>query len=93
VSLAATSATTFSSGGTLAIEGRFTDAGAADQPWSYTLVWGDGSASSTGSLASQGTAIAASHRYTAPGSYLAYLTVKDKDGGIGTSAKLAITVR
>lgn len=93
VSLAATSATTFSSGGTLAIEGRFTDAGAADQPWSYTLVWGDGSASSTGSLASQGSATAASHRYTAPGSYLAYLTVKDKDGGIGTSAKLAITVR
>jgi PKD repeat protein len=93
VTLAATTATTLAPGGTLGVEGRFTDAGLGDAPWTYTVVWGDGTTSTTGSTSAQGGAIPAGHRYAAAGTYSAYMTVKDKDGKIGTSASVTVIVR
>jgi hypothetical protein len=36
--------------------------------------------------------LTASHRYTTAGTRLAYMTVKDKDGKVGTSAEITATV-
>src|SRR2546422_715346 len=44
----------------------FSDTGANDAPWTYSIVWGDGT-SSTGTAASAATPIAASHSYSAIG--------------------------
>jgi hypothetical protein len=91
VKFAATSATTFRAGGTLSLQGSFTDRGRLDAPWTYTIVWGDNTPNKTGTLSTQG-AITASHRYTSAGTRSAYMTVKDKDAKVGTSAKIAVTV-
>ena len=69
----------------------FTDAGANDGPWSYTIVWGDSSAQTTGSATTQSTPITASHTYAATGTDTVQLTVSDKDGGAGV-AKAVVTV-
>ena len=61
----------------------FTDAGADDGPWSYRIVWGDGTADQTGSAATQPGPILASHTYVAVGTYAASVFVTDKDGGEG----------
>ena len=77
--------------GTLAVTGSFTDPGASDGPFTYTIVWGDGTASLTGT-GTPGSPISASHVYARAGTWYAYMSVKDKDGGIGTSLKKAVTV-
>jgi PKD repeat protein len=87
----ATSATTIPAGGTVAVAGSFSDAGAADAPWKYTVYWGDG-ATTKGTTDAQRGAIAASHTYTSAGSYLAYLKVTDKDVKSGSSPTIPITV-
>lgn len=92
VKFAATSPTTFRAGGMLSVQGSFTDRGMRDAPWTYTLVWGDGAANKTGMFSSQGAAITASHRYVSAGTRSVFMTVKDKDGTVGTSAKLTATV-
>jgi hypothetical protein len=92
VRFAATSATTLSAGGTFRAQGSFTDRGAGDAPWSYTVVWGDGTANSTGSTTAQGTLPALSHVYTRTGSWSARLTVRDKDGASTTSAAVSVRV-
>jgi hypothetical protein len=66
----------------LNLSARFTDPGATDNPWSYTITWGDG-ATGSGSTNSQANPITASHPYPAPGQYTARVTVTDKDGGTG----------
>ena len=86
-----TSATSVAPGETVSFEGGFTDQGAGDSPWTYTIVWGDGTASETGT-GTPGTPIVASHTYAAPGTSSAYMTVKDKDGGSGLSPKTTVTV-
>jgi uncharacterized protein YjdB/PKD repeat protein len=64
------------------LSARFTDPGATDNPWAYTIAWGDG-ATSGGSTNSQANPITGSHAYPAPGQYTARVTVTDKDGGSG----------
>src|SRR2546430_1960104 len=45
----------------------FSDAGVNDGPWSYTIVWGDSSTVTTGSVTTQTTPITAAHTYAAVG--------------------------
>jgi len=71
-------------GGTpLNLRTTFADPGTTDDPWSYTIAWGDG-VTDGGSLNTQANPISASHMYPAPGRYTARVTVTDKDGGVGT---------
>jgi DNA/RNA endonuclease G (NUC1) len=71
------------SGGTFTLAGGFADPGQNDGPWTYVINWGDGN--SSGSTNAQG-AIAGSHQYFIAGSYTVTLTVKDKDGGVGSAS-------
>jgi trimeric autotransporter adhesin len=66
----------------LTLNATFTDANAADGPWTYAITWGDG-ATGSGSVNALGP-ITASHVYTTPGQYTARLTVTDKDGAAGS---------
>lgn len=91
VTAQATSPTTFAAGGTLSISGGFTDAGAGDAPWLYRIYWGDGAYTVRAPVAA-GASITGSHVYPRPGSYQAYVSVVDKDGGSGRSAGIAVTV-
>jgi PKD repeat protein len=75
-------APTIVSGGTYSLSGGFGDLGQLDGPWSYTINWGDGSQS--GTALTQG-AITGSHTYSTAGSYTVILTVRDKDGGMGSA--------
>ncbi len=90
--LGATTPTTLARGGSLGVDGRFTDKGAADGPWSWKIAWGDGTPATTGTSATQNVPLPASHVYTKAGSYLAKLTVTDKDARSATSAAVAVTV-
>src|SRR5207245_1148808 len=53
-------------GDTLKLTTTFSDAGANDAPWSYTITWGDGS-SSAGTTSSASTPITAAHVYSGLG--------------------------
>ncbi len=70
-------------GTALTLQAGFTDSGANDYPWSYTIDWGDG-ATDAGSTNDQSVPIAASHVYAVPGQRTATVTVTDKDGAAGT---------
>ena len=91
VTASATSPTTFAVGGTLDLQGSFTDKGTGDGPWSYTITWGDLTATTTGT-GTPGTAIVGSHTYAKAGTFYATLSVKDKDNGTGTSTRITVTV-
>lgn len=56
-----------------------------DGPWSYTIIWGDGS-SSSGSLSSQGS-ISGSHTYLLLGTYRITVGVTDGHGASGSASK------
>lgn len=71
------------SGGTFSIAAGFMDAGQNDGPWTYVINWGDGN--TTGSTNVQG-AIAGSHQYFTAGTYTVTMTVKDKDGAVGSAS-------
>ena len=71
-------------GGTsLNLKVSFSDPGTTDNPWSYTIAWGDG-VTDAGSTNIQANPITASHLYPAPGRYTARVTVTDKDGAVGS---------
>jgi uncharacterized protein YjdB/PKD repeat protein len=71
-------------GGTaLNLRATFADPGTTDNPWSYTIAWGDG-VTDAGSTNTQANPITASHMYPAPGRYTARVTVTDKDGAAGS---------
>lgn len=76
--------------GFVGVSATFSDPGANDAPWTYTIDWGDG-ATTTGTTSSQSGAITASHLYLLPGQYRVRVTVTDKDGGAG-SDELIITI-
>jgi PKD repeat protein len=63
----------------------FSDTGANDAPWSYTIQWGDG-ASSTGSASSASTPITASHAYSALGLDSVRVSVTNSAGRTGSDA-------
>jgi hypothetical protein len=71
--------------------GSFSDPGVVDNPWSYSIDWGDGSPTSDGNTNSQASAITDSHQYCAAGDYTVSLSVTDKDGGSG-SDDMTLTV-
>lgn len=75
-----TGATSIISGTTLTVTGRFTDPGVNDAPWSYGVVWGDGSPT-MGIVMAQSDVLSASHTYLRAGTYTVRLTVTDKDSG------------
>src|SRR5438034_936582 len=68
----------------------FTDTGATDAPWSYQILWGDGS-SSTGSTSSSAAPITASHAYSALGLDSVRVSVTNSAGRTGSDS-LAIRV-
>src|SRR5438876_4184414 len=78
-------------GASFTFSATFSDAGASDGPWAYTLDWGDGSPATTGSATSQSAGVTAAHTYAAAGSDTVQVTVTDKDGGVGV-VKAAVTV-
>jgi len=78
-------------GSPVTLSATFSDPGANDAPWAYTINWGDGSAATTGSASSQATGISASHTYAAAGTNTATVTVTDKDGAAG-SGQTVVTV-
>jgi PKD repeat protein len=61
----------------------FSDTGATDAPWTYSILWGDG-ASSTGSASSPSTPITASHAYAALGLDSVRVTVTNRPGRSGS---------
>ena len=63
----------------------FSDTGATDAPWTYSILWGDG-ASSTGSASSASTPITASHTYAALGLDSVRVTVTNSAGRSGSDA-------
>jgi PKD repeat protein len=67
-------------GETYTLSASFSDAGADDAPWGYTLDWGDGSAPETRETRTQSEPITASHVYALLGQYTVRVTVTDKDG-------------
>jgi PKD repeat protein len=75
---------TFTSGQTFNFAGSFTDPGANDSPWSWSIDWGVGTPT-TGSTNTRG-AINASNRVCGAGTYNVTLSVTDKDGGKGSDA-------
>jgi PKD repeat protein len=72
-------------GTSYALNATFTDpGGAADAPWSWSIVWGDGSPAQIGTTSTLGGPIAPAHTFAAAGSYTVQVTVTDKDGGSHT---------
>ena len=65
-----------------ALNATWSDPGANDAPWSYSINWGDGTTES-GTKSTQ-TAVTGSHGYGTPGVYTVHVTVTDKDGGAGS---------
>ena len=62
-------------------------------PWSYKVVWGDGS-TTTGNTSTAGTITGIGpHVYTRTGSFKAKLSVTDSKGATGGSNTITIRVR
>src|SRR5438034_484224 len=78
-------------GSPVTLSATFSDPGANDAPWAYTINCGDGSAATAGSVSSQAASISASHTYAAAGTNTATVTVTDKDGAAG-SGQTVVTV-
>jgi probable HAF family extracellular repeat protein len=90
-SLQATSSTSIRRGGSVSVQAGFTDPD--NGPWSYSLVWGDGSAT-TGNVANAGTISGISpHAYRKTGTFKVRLTVTDGKGAAGSSSAITVRVR
>jgi PKD repeat protein len=85
------SATPILIGSSYSVQGSFTDPG-TDGPWIYTLIWGDGTANTTGSAATQGVLPIFNHSYTKAGNFIIKLSVKDKGNATGSATPVPITV-
>jgi len=64
------------------LNATWSDAGATDAPWTYTINWGDGT--SEGGTKNNQSPVTGGHGYASPGTYTVQVTVTDKDGGVGT---------
>ena len=71
--------------------GSFVDAGLADGEWSWTVSWGSGQGTTTGSASAPGP-ITATKQYLTAGTHTVTLSVTDKDGATH-SQSLQLTVR
>jgi hypothetical protein len=65
--------------------GSFNDAGLNDNPWVVTVAWGDGSLATTFTASAQGALGSRTHAYADSGSYPVTVSVKDKDGAVGSN--------
>lgn len=81
---------TLSGGATLDLSATFSDPGTNDGAWSFIVDWGDNTATTTGTTATQ-TAIVAHHQYAAPAAYTVTVTVTDRLGA-SASSQLTATV-
>lgn len=90
--LAAATPTTIPAGGSVSLQGSFLDHGVLDDPWSWRIIWGDGTATPWTSTSTQGALPVQSHSYAAPGTYTTRLFVRDKDGAQGHSSEVKVTV-
>lgn len=61
----------------------FTDLGVEDNPWAWTIAWGDGT-TDAGTTQTQGVSFTVNHAFPGLGSYTAILSVTDKDGATGS---------
>lgn len=90
-SLKATSPTSIRVGRSVSVQASFVDPD--NGPWSYKLVWGDGS-TTEGSISNAGTIPGISpHVFTRAGSFKARLTVTDGKGAAGSSSTITVRVR
>lgn len=90
VKLAASTATTIRPGGSVTVQGTFTDPDPADAPWSFNFRWGNGQ--TWGSVAKPGT-IVRTRTYTTAGTFNIRLRVTDARGALGISNAITVTVR
>lgn len=91
VRLAAIGSTSLKVGGTLQVQGSFSDPD--NGPWNCTIAWGDGSTS--GPCTNTGS-FTASHTYpkaSPKGGYKVVLTVTDSVGASGSSSTLSVRVK
>jgi len=90
-SLKATSSTSIRVGGRVSVQAAFVDPD--NGPWSYRLVWGDGSVTA-GNTPNAGTIPGISpHVYSRTGSFKAKLSVTDGKGAAGSSTTISVRVR
>jgi len=68
----------------------FSDPGTIDNPWTVTTTWGNGTTTTMRPV--QGT-VQLQRTYTAAGTYTIKVTVKDKNGAVGTSNSLSVKVQ
>ncbi len=70
-----------------------TDVGVRDAPWTFTYDWADGTtyAGTVTVLPLASRPLLRAKSWSAPGTYLVTLSIRDKDGGVGT-ASISITV-
>jgi probable HAF family extracellular repeat protein len=73
---------TIYSGDTLYLNAAFSDPGLLDGPWSTSIDWADGPAT-TGGTSNQSAPITGAHRYLRAASYSVRVAVTDKDNGVG----------
>ena len=87
-SVSAGSDIVITAGDVVPLEAIFHDAGQRDNPWSYTVLWGDdaGSVSSSSGTLDGQQHLVLSHRYALPGDYRLTVRVTDKDGAAGSSS-------
>jgi PKD repeat protein len=91
---ASLSAASIAVGSAVTLSGSFTDPGAQDGPWNWTIEWGDGAANNSTGTATSGTPpISASHTYATAGSYTVVFHVREAGpGGVEDTAQVALTV-
>jgi hypothetical protein len=63
----------------------FSDPGVNDANWIVNIDWGDGSTDTNYDATTQGAQAPQSHTYSSGGTFIATVTVTDKDGGAGSN--------
>lgn len=74
---------TATAGKAFTLRWTFTDAGSSDNPWNYTIDWGDGTTTKNRSD-KQNVTIGTGHTWRTRGSYTVHVTVTDKFGASGS---------
>ena len=70
-------------GANVGVRSHFTDLGADDGPWAFTIEWGDGTRS-TGEILNQDAPVIGSHAYAAVGGYTVTVLVADVEAAVGS---------
>jgi hypothetical protein len=91
VTIAAASPRPITRGGSFSIGITFTDPGTTDNPWTVTLVWGNGN--QTVITPTQWAGVVRTRVYPKAGTYTVRVTVKDKNGTVGSSNSLTLKVQ